>query len=81
MLTLILIGFLLTVLCVFVYVLAASFILWMVVDAAKNDKFWWVVLCLGLPGIGALIYYFVEKEKYYKVKPHVHKDEESLSEK
>lgn len=46
-------------------VLALSFILWMAVDAAKGDKYLWVVLILGLPVIGALIYFFVEKEGDY----------------
>lgn len=47
------------------YVLGISFMLWMVVDAAKNDKFWWIVLIVALPVVGAIVYYFVEKHHDY----------------
>lgn len=47
------------------YVVLFSFITWMSVDAAKNDKFWWVVFIIGVPGIGAVVYYFVEKHHDY----------------
>lgn len=46
-------------------ILGISFILWMVVDAAKGDKYWWVVLIIGVPLIGGAIYFFVEKKHEY----------------
>lgn len=53
------------------YVLVASFILWMAVDAAKQDRFWWIVCILGVPIIGAAVYYFTEKKhEYAKVESH-----------
>ena len=45
--------------------LGISFILWMAVDAAKTDKYWWIVLIVGVPLIGAIIYFFVEKKHEY----------------
>ena len=62
----------------FLYVLLVTFIMWMVVDAAKQDKFWWMVLIVGVPIIGATVYYFTEKKgDYAKVPPvtHEHKTE------
>lgn len=50
---------------IFLYALFLSFWTWMMVDAAKKDKFWWLVLVLGLPGIGAAMYYFTEKKHDY----------------
>ncbi len=48
--------------------MALSFILWMAVDAGKNDKFWWMVVIVGVPGIGAVVYFFVEKKgDYFKL--------------
>lgn len=46
-------------------ILGISFILWMAVDAAKADKYWWIVLIVGIPLIGGIIYYFVEKKHEY----------------
>ncbi|MEN9552012.1 MAG: hypothetical protein RI935_389 [Candidatus Parcubacteria bacterium] len=51
------------------YVLAIAFTLWMVVDAAKMDRFLWVVLIVGVPVIGPVVYFFVEKKKEYKRVP------------
>lgn len=48
-----------------VFLFVVSFIVWMVVDAAKGDMFWWVVFILGVPIVGAAIYYFVEKKHDY----------------
>ena len=54
-----------------VYVFLISFILWMTVDASKQDRFWWVVLIVGVPIIGAVLYYFTEKKhEYAKLQPH-----------
>ena len=48
------------------YILALSFTVWMIVDAAKQDKFWWLVFTISLPFVGALIYFFAEKEHLYR---------------
>lgn len=45
--------------------LALSFMAWMVIDAGKQDKFWWIVFILGLPFVGAIVYFFVEKKQEY----------------
>jgi len=60
-------GVLLTALLYVAYIFLFAFILWMAVDASKQDKFWWVVLILGMPIVGATVYYFVEKHKDYEV--------------
>lgn len=58
------------------YVILFSFITWMSVDAGKNDKFWWMVFIIGMPGIGAVVYYFVEKKHdYAKIKVTKNKNE------
>lgn len=49
----------------FLFLLAVSFIIWMAVDAAKGDKYWWIVLVIGVPLIGATVYFFVEKKHEY----------------
>lgn len=51
--------------CFILYVVVAAFILWMLVDAAKQDNFWWLVIILGVPIIGAIMYYFLEKKRDY----------------
>lgn len=64
-----LVGILIMITIILIYVLAVSFIIWMIVDAAKNNKYWWIVLIIGIPVIGAIIYYFVEKKgDYLKIK-------------
>ncbi|MDQ5962477.1 MAG: hypothetical protein QG653_284 [Patescibacteria group bacterium] len=47
------------------YVVAFSFLFWMAVDAAKQDKIFWLLIIVGLPLVGSIIYYFVEKKKDY----------------
>ena len=72
----IVVGFVIMTMLYAFYVMAGSFIVWMVVDAAKQDKFWWVVLVIGVPIIGAAAYYFTEKKHDYakmSVGPHEHK--------
>jgi hypothetical protein len=49
----------------FIFLLILSFIFWMAVDAAKEDKYWWVVFILGIPVIGGIVYMFVEKKHDY----------------
>lgn len=52
----------------FFYVISFAFIIWMIIDSGKQDKFWWLFLIIALPLLGAVIYYFVEKrEDYLKV--------------
>jgi hypothetical protein len=58
---------LLTALLYVLYIFVFAGIFWMAVDAAKQDKFWWIVLILGMPIVGAVVYYFVEKHKDYSV--------------
>jgi uncharacterized membrane protein YeiB len=48
-----------------IYVVLFSFIFWMAVDAAKQDKVFWLFIIIGLPVIGSAVYYFVEKKKDY----------------
>lgn len=59
------------------YILVISFTLWMATDAAKQDRFWWVVLIIGVPIIGGAVYFFTEKKHIYAVAPshHVHQSE------
>jgi hypothetical protein len=59
------------------YLVIASFLVWMLVDAAKQDRFWWVVIILGVPLIGAAAYYITEKKHEYAIAPnhHIHKSE------
>lgn len=65
MTTTLLIGFIVFAIINALFLLGLSFMLWMAVDAAKADKFWWIVLILGLPFAGSCIYYFVEKRRDY----------------
>lgn len=58
-------GVMIMMLGVIFMVLCASFMFWMLVDAAKQDKFWWVAIMFVLPLIGSLVYFFVEKEREY----------------
>ena len=59
------------------YLLFFSFTLWMAVDAAKQDRFWWVVLILGVPVAGSAAYYLTEKKHEYAKAPshHIHDSE------
>ena len=59
------------------YLLFFAFTLWMAVDAAKQDSFWWVVIVLGIPVAGSLAYYFTEKKHEYAKAPshHIHTSE------
>lgn len=41
-----------------------SFILWMLIDAGKHDRFWWIFLMVFFPGLGAATYYY--KYKYVR---------------
>ena len=48
------------------YILAIAFMFWMAVDAAKHDRFWWIVIIIALPLVGAVAYYAVERKHLYK---------------
>ncbi len=54
-----------------------AFTMWMLVDASKQDRFWWVLLIVAVPVVGALVYYFTEKKHEYAKVPshHVHQSE------
>lgn len=54
-----------------------SFSIWMLVDAAKQDRFWWIAIILGVPIIGPAVYYFTEKKhEYVKAQSHyIHKSQ------
>lgn len=43
------------------YAVLIAFIIWMLVDAAKTDRFLWLLIMIGLPVIGGLIYYLTQK--------------------
>lgn len=63
-------GMLLAAFMYIAYVLVASFFLWMIIDAAKSDKYVWLLFMVALPVVGALVYFFVEKKhEYRKVNP------------
>lgn len=62
------------------YILVISFILWMAIDAAKQDRYWWIVLITGVPIVGASVYYFTEKKHIYAEAPshHIHTSETEI---
>jgi ABC-type nickel/cobalt efflux system permease component RcnA len=74
-----LVGIIITVLVVACYVLAIAFTVWMIIDAGKQDRFWWLVLVIGVPIIGPSVYYFTEKKHEYTKVP-VHHVHDSLTE-
>lgn len=59
------------------YILLITFILWMAIDASKQDRYWWAVIIIGVPIIGAILYYVTEKKHTYEKVPsrHVHTSE------
>lgn len=72
-----LIGMLMTLIVYSAYILLIAFTLWMAVDAGKQDRFWWVVLIIGVPVVGSAVYFYTEKKhEYAKVESHhVHTSE------
>lgn len=53
------------------YILVIAFTVWMIIDAGKQDRFWWLTLIIGVPIIGPGAYYFTEKKhEYARVPPH-----------
>ena len=69
MLALVTFSAILFALLICVYVFAACFIFWMAVDAARQDKFWWLVLVIAVPLVGSIVYYFTEKKHDYMKMP------------
>lgn len=64
-------GIVITFVVVFCYIITIAFTLWMAIDAGKQDRFWWLVIIIGVPIIGPGAYYFTEKKhEYVKVEPH-----------
>lgn len=59
------VGLLSAVLVYVAYIVSVSFMLWMIVDAAKNDKLAWLAIMVALPVVGSVVYFFVEKEHEY----------------
>lgn len=41
------------------------FLAWMAIDALKTGRILWLIAILGVPFIGVVIYFFVEKEHDY----------------
>lgn len=67
----IIVSLLITLVVALCYILVISFTIWMIVDAGKQDRFWWLVCIIGLPIIGPSAYYFTEKKhEYAKIPPH-----------
>lgn len=65
------VGSFITFVVVACYLITISFTIWMMIDAGKQDRFWWLTLIVGIPVIGAAVYYFSEKKhEYIKVSPH-----------
>lgn len=54
---------------VFSYVVLIAFTIWMLVDAAKQDRFWWLVVMIMVPVVGSAVYYFTEKKHEYRQAP------------
>lgn len=59
------------------YIIMIAFTLWMLIDAGKQDRFWWLVVIIGIPVIGPAVYYFTEKKHEYRSAPlhYVHTSE------
>ncbi len=75
-----LVGAIVTLIVYIAYMLIIAFTLWMVVDAAKQDRFWWVLICIAVPIIGSAVYYLTEKKhEYAKAESHhIHNSQTEL---
>lgn len=71
------VGMLATLIVYGAYIIIIAFTLWMAIDAAKQDRFWWIVIIIGIPCIGSVVYYYTEKKHEYAIAPshHVHTSE------
>ena len=64
-------GMIMTLIVYGAYILLISFTVWMSVDAGKQDRYWWIVLIIGVPVIGPAAYYLTEKKhEYAKTESH-----------
>lgn len=74
------IGAVMTLIVYVSYIIIIAYTVWMAVDAAKQDRFWWVVIIFGVPIIGSVAYYFTEKKHVYAVAPthHIHESETEI---
>lgn len=71
-------GILLEIITYGAFIVVFSFMAWMAVDAGKQDRFWWVVMIIGVPFVGSAVYYFTEKKhEYAKAKSHHIHDSET----
>lgn len=70
-------GVLITFIVAACYIIMIAFTVWMLIDAGKQDRFWWLALIIGVPVIGAAVYYFTEKKHEYRQVPvhYVHASE------
>lgn len=70
-------GVLITFIVAACYIIMIAFTVWMLIDAGKQDRFWWLALIIGVPVIGAAVYYFTEKKHEYRQAPvhYVHASE------
>ncbi len=70
----IILGILTTLVVYIAYMFVIAFTFWMAVDAGKQDRFWWVLIVLGIPLIGPAVYFFTEKKHEYAKIPshHIH---------
>lgn len=73
----IIVGIVIELIVLGAYIIVGSFFIWMIVDAAKQDRFWWIVIILGVPVVGAAAYYLTEKKHEYAKAPvhHIHESE------
>ena len=72
-------GALVTFIVAVCYIITIYFTVWMAIDAGKQDRFWWLVLIIGIPIIGSGAYYFTEKKHEY-MKAEVHHVHDSETE-
>lgn len=62
-------GALVTFIVAACYIIMIAFTVWMLIDAGKQDRFWWLTVIVGVPVIGAAVYYFTEKKHEYRQAP------------
>ena len=62
-------GALITFIVAACYIIMIAFTIWMLIDAGKQDRFWWLTVIIGVPVVGAAVYYFTEKKHEYRQAP------------
>ena len=72
-----LLGSTVTLIVAVCYIITIAFTVWMMIDAGKQDRFWWLTVIIGVPVIGPAVYYFTEKKHEYRSAPlhYVHTSE------